>query len=889
MTRKPVRIGGLASLVAVLALCGCDLLVSADTRVSRATTALEAGQLDAAVADLRKVVDKDKNRADAWLLLSRASLKYGDAESALKDSERAQAAGAPAEAVLAVRDEALLIAGRYDELLKSEGVEAGSTAHRVAVAKAQAALGRKAEAQQTLDAVLAQDADHIEARLLQVRILLADSRESEARAALDALLAKAPETARAHLIKAQLALADRDTTAAIAAFTRAQELAARQLSVPEQLTLMGALAETLLQAGDVASAAKWQSQLQQRAPQVPLTQLLTARVLLAQGDAAAAVGTLQKLLATQPDMTSARVLLGAALMEQGAAGQAEENLLRVIADHPEEFSARSQLAQLYVSQGKVQDASRVMAQLPAGSASDPRADWLRSSILALSGKTGDALAMLERAARADPRNIPLQLDLARQYLQADRREDAKRVLASVPPEKAGKNGKHLELLTQISGQSPTEARQTLARLKAANPRDAQMLVHIAQLQAYFGETQASGETYRGALGMQSSLPEAHLGLAGIAMRRGDVATAEAELKLALAADPRNENAFLGLAAVAMRQGKPADAQRMLEQAISAIPAAVQSRIALATMALGAKDADRAKALLTQAVEVSRDKGATLVAAGDVYQKASQPAEALKLYEDAAKRGQRDALVRVATAQFALNQPSEARRSLESASTSHPDWPAPVAMLASLDASERKYDSALQRIDRLRKAGATEAATEELRGSVLLAQGRYAEADRALARAYQLQPQGPLALKVFNARLLARSTEPYAVLRQWLTRQPDDQSVRFALAQHLHTSGDVRGAKAEYEIIANASPTPEVLNNLAWIYQLAKDPAALATAKRAFDAAPGNPAIADTYGWVLLENGRAKEALPLLEQAAKALPDNAEVQARLARAKSEAGN
>jgi Tfp pilus assembly protein PilF len=122
----------------------------------------------------------------------------------------------------------------------------------------------------------------------------------------------------------------------------------------------------------------------------------------------------------------------------------------------------------------------------------------------------------------------------------------------------------------------------------------------------------------------------------------------------------------------------------------------------------------------------------------------------------------------------------------------------------------------------------------------------------------------------------------------LARQPNDQNVRAALAQHLHTSGDLSGARAEYEIVARAVATPETLNNLAWISQQLKEPRALEIAKQAYDAAPGNPLIMDTYGWVLLENGRAREALPILEQAAKALPENAEVQAHLARAKSAAG-
>ena len=53
------------------------------------------------------------------------------------------------------------------------------------------------------------------------------------------------------------------------------------------------------------------------------------------------------------------------------------------------------------------------------------------------------------------------------------------------------------------------------------------------------------------------------------------------------------------------------------------------------------------------------------------------------------------------------------------------------------------------------------------------------------------------------------------------------------------------------------------------------------AARAHKAAPKAPAIADTYGWILFKQGKTDEALPLLREAYKGLPDNAEVQYHLA--------
>jgi predicted Zn-dependent protease len=50
-------------------------------------------------------------------------------------------------------------------------------------------------------------------------------------------------------------------------------------------------------------------------------------------------------------------------------------------------------------------------------------------------------------------------------------------------------------------------------------------------------------------------------------------------------------------------------------------------------------------------------------------------------------------------------------------------------------------------------------------------------------------------------------------------------------------------------------------------------AALTAARKARQYAPDQPAVADTLGWLLLQNGAVNEALPLLQQAHDQPPSN----------------
>ena len=81
----------------------------------------------------------------------------------------------------------------------------------------------------------------------------------------------------------------------------------------------------------------------------------------------------------------------------------------------------------------------------------------------------------------------------------------------------------------------------------------------------------------------------------------------------------------------------------------------------------------------------------------------------------------------------------------------------------------------------------------------------------------------------------------------------------------------------------------MLNNLAWAYQQAKDPRALETAERAYKLKPDNAAVADTLGWMLVEQGNPTRGLELLQKAAAAAPKSPEIRYHLAQAWVKTGD
>jgi predicted Zn-dependent protease len=123
------------------------------------------------------------------------------------------------------------------------------------------------------------------------------------------------------------------------------------------------------------------------------------------------------------------------------------------------------------------------------------------------------------------------------------------------------------------------------------------------------------------------------------------------------------------------------------------------------------------------------------------------------------------------------------------------------------------------------------------------------------------------------RLGGTVSDPLAPIRKLVEQQPKDAAALFALAQAAQEMGDRPTAIKTYQQLDTLRPNnPAVLNNLAWLKYEERDAGAVALAKRAHDAAPQDPRITDTYGWLLVEGGKVKEGLALLASIATGTAD-----------------
>ena len=80
-----------------------------------------------------------------------------------------------------------------------------------------------------------------------------------------------------------------------------------------------------------------------------------------------------------------------------------------------------------------------------------------------------------------------------------------------------------------------------------------------------------------------------------------------------------------------------------------------------------------------------------------------------------------------------------------------------------------------------------------------------------------------------------------------------------------------------------------LNNLAWALHTVKDPRAADFAERAYQLTPNQPAVVDTFGWILVSRGRVNEGIQMLLKAVSLDANNPEIRYHLAQALAQAGD
>jgi tetratricopeptide (TPR) repeat protein len=709
---------------------------------------------------------------------------------------------------------------------------------------------------------------------------LADGRLQKARVELQNALQIAPNDSEARLIMAKVAEQLGDAHEAYAMYQAALE------ANTENLQARASLARFLVFSGNADKALEVLARGLAQHPDDP--DLITARGMARamQHDTKGALADAERAARIAPGNEQTVLLLASLYRLQGDVAGAVQVLESTLRQRPRSVELRQVLAQLYAESGNEQRAEE----------------------------------QLRRLAEIRPRDLRPRYALADFYVRTQRSDDAERALQDAVNAAPGNDEPKLAYAEFLATQrSVQQGENTLARYIAGSPGKAlNMRIALGNLQQRAGRKAAAIATYRAVVAEDSGGPEGisarnriamldlldgrlsearqlvdevlalaprdgdALTLRGnIALESGDIAAAISDLRAVLRDQPGNVPVLRTLARAHLLDDESALAEENLRTAINASPADLAVQLELASLFMQTRRADQAVQLLEQSVrahptDVSvRQELVRAYLAGDDLTGARRAASDLETLAPNSAVGPYLAGI-VARAQ---KRNADARTEFARALQLRPADMDTLTALARLEASQGRYQPA---VDRARAALAAEphdAAVHNLLGEALRAGGRSAEAIAEFSQASVLAPKWWTPYRnLAQTRLAANDVDgALAAYETGVTASQYDRNLVVELADLYEQRHRVNEAIRLYEETRLRQPNLQIAaNNLAMLLvTYRQDRASLDRARDLTDGFVGSdkPALLDTYGWVRLKCGDLDAALPALERAAVQSPDS----------------
>lgn len=634
------------------------------------------------------------------------------------------------------------------------------------------------------------------------------------------------------------------------------------------------------------------------APSDPSQRLAMVRAHLEQQDVATALIEVKNVVQAHPDLPGGRFWLGRALLAQGDLAGAETELRRAKdLGHPDDEVSPA-LAELLLARG---DAADVVAQYKTLRLASDQAAATLSTLVAQAelqqGRLDDAEATVGNALVLAPQHLPAWVLRAR--------------------------------LAMARGDGQT-ARRIAVEWQQKAPEAA--IVHLLQadlLQRFGGDLDASAAAYRQAIALQGRLPEAHLGLVRLELRRQDLKAAEAAAEAMRTALPASPVTLYAQALVAygqkryartreqlqrlLRGGRPSpevamlagmtewrlgglvQAESLLTLAVQGLPGDPHPRRELAGLYVQLGRPAEALDTLKPLLDVPADAGAWRVA-GQAHALAGDFRQADAAFARARQLAPADPRIKVdmARVQIARGQAEAGLRELQAAAADERDGV--EAHLALVAAYMRRGDaaSALEVVSGLQQRHPTQVAPDLLRARILVQRGEPAAARQAYEAALA-KSAGSLAALEGLATLDVSQGQHDAARRRYeqlLERNPKSTPAMMALADLARRRGDLPDQAAEWvDRAVAADPQNAALWRAAINFHRQSGDAvrALARARAAQSALPDQPEVLAIVSEVQLAAGDRQQAVSTLSRLVQLRPNEADGFNRLARAQLTAGD
>ena len=563
-------------------------------------------------------------------------------------------------------------------------------------------------------------------------------------------------------------------------------------------------------------------------------------------------------LARVPDDPLGGKVLADTLIHKGNPNGAAEALEKVVAQNPDDFQALTMLGQAYMQARKPAQAVEVYERAEKIKPEDPGV--LRGLALnhLAEGQNAEGTSELEKALKLSPDDQPAAETLVAIYIRSKEYAKAK------------------ALIEDLRKRKPTE------------PTPAYMAGQLELAQNHVPEAETS---FKATAKQFPDFPPAQLQVAYLAVAQGRPDEAVTIYKDLLAKNPANLQALQNLSVLWESQKKPDDVVDIWKKAQRAQPDGIPYVLGLVQAYVAKKDPE---------------SGLSVVRDMQLRQPNEPRLYAMRAELELTKNAPKDAVVSIRKLIEMRPQDAAARRDLAVAQEKAGDLPGALVAIGesrkldpnniALAAEEVRLNGVRSPEDGIAAAHKVgdqmpaQPAAQAMEGDFLQSLKRPAEAKAAYEAALQARPSLLLVERLAGAASRdGKSADALKLLADWSSAHPADLAAKLDVAQFYLQQKNYVEAKPRYEALLKERPdNPLLLNDLAWMYSVDKDPRALDFAKKANAAAPQSAAIADTLGWIMVQQGDVPGGVRYLKQASVGSPEDLDIQYHMAFALDRSG-
>lgn len=815
----------------------------AEARFLLGRTLLDSGDAVPAEIELRKALDLKYPDSSVLPVLARALVQQGKAQRAIQDfaavelnqpeatadlkttlavaytqqGDNAKAQQALSEALRVVPDfaPALLMQARLKATVRDSDA-AFALVERVIAKNPDnyEALQLKgdflfvfnADVAQALEAerqALAKRPDWLPAHSSTLEILLSRRDLAAAKTQLEQTKTMFPNHLQTKYFEARLAFLNQD-------YKTARELAQQLLAAaPTDMKVLLLAGGIELQAGSLAQAESLAAKASQRSPDAVMPRRLLAQIFLRSGQPKQAQDALAPAI-EKPDVDAETLnLAGEAALKLGDAANAESYFARAAKLSPNNARSRTALALTQFSKGNA-DAAFAQLQEIASSDTSTVADM---AIISARIRQHDyngalkAIGSLERKQPGKPFAAQLrgQVELAREDIAAARRSFASALAIDPLYFPAAASLAALD----VRDKKPDEAQKRFDKLLAADPKNLQALLAVAELRAQAGaKKEEVAALLVNAIKLNPTAAVPRLLLIELQLRGKDNQAALTAAQEGVAALPDNPDLLDALGRVQLTSGDTNQAISTFGKLAALQPRSAQPNLRLADAYIAAKNPGAAHDSLKRALEITP-----------------------KLL--AAQRG-------LIMLELAAEKPEQAIALARSVQRERPDQNVGYVLAGDIEAFRKNWNAAAASY----RAGLNRGASSEL-----------------AAKLYSALVLGK------------KNAESDSFAAGWIKAHPQDAAFRGHVGDLAIQQVNFARAESEYLAVVKLQPDNALaLNNLAWITYKLKKPGATALAEKANALRPEQPAFMDTLATLFADDGQIAKALELEKKAVALAPD-----------------